>query len=70
MFLISIICTSQHLLPQRRKGYRGEIGGVYLPPQLERIHHNFAQGGRDCRVKGGGRAPPLPGWTEFTIMME
>ncbi len=50
---------------------RGEIGGVHLPSQLERIHHNFARDGRYCGVKGGGRAPPpSPDWTEFTITME
>ncbi len=43
---------------QKRKGGRGETGGVYLPSQLERIHHNFARDGIYCRVKGGGRVPP------------
>jgi hypothetical protein len=30
---------------------RGEIGGVFLPSQLERTPVEY-------RVKGGGRAPP------------
>ncbi len=48
--------------------YRGkvEIGGVYLPFQLERIHHNFV---RDSRHRERGRAgvhsPPSPGWADF-----
>jgi hypothetical protein len=48
---------------------RGEIGGVYLPSQLERTTATLLV--MVDRVKGGGRAPPpSPGWADFTIMME
>jgi hypothetical protein len=42
--------------PQTLLRGTGEIGGVYQPSQLERIHHNFARDGTVDRVKGGGRA--------------
>jgi hypothetical protein len=56
----------------RGQNGRGEIGGVYLPSQLERIPTTLLV--TVDRVKGGGRLPPppppSPGWAEFTIIME
>ncbi len=40
--LFSFYQCSEH---RGEKG-SGEIGGVYLPTQLERTHHNFARNGR------------------------
>jgi hypothetical protein len=72
MYTIYVKIFIRVLKPQSTYGgHRGkvEIGGVYLPSQLKRIHQNLVRDGRYserewvCTV----HPPPSPGWANFSM---
>ncbi len=69
--MLCLVLSLRLLCTYTQSTYRGrvDIGGVYLPFQLERIHHNFVPV-RDFRYSERGHSHPHQAKLDFSIMME